>query len=271
MKIVLLCGSQHNQVALANKIAGRFGLEAIVIERSAGNKKPPFRLTALFEKILNKTLFISITNAWFGMLGYYKKKYPRFPQVETLHVNNINDKQVAGFLDKIKPDLVMVSGTSIVKKNILSVPVPIGIINLHTGLSPYIKGGPNCTNWCIAEKKFHLIGNTVMWIDAGIDSGDLLTTALTPVTGEESLPELHIKVMEHAHGLYLDAVEQLQKTPGQCPRVKQSSITKGTVYYNRQWNWRKKIALQRNFKKMPAYINSEQYLKDKASVITVAL
>ena len=271
MKIVLLCGAQHNQVALANKIAERFGLHGIVVERSATNKKNSITFSQLIEKVLNKTVFVSLSKAWFGMLDHYKKMYPSFPKTESISVANINDVETIDFINKMNPDLLMVSGTSLVKKKILSIPVPLGIINLHTGLSPYIKGGPNCTNWCIADDKMHLVGNTVMWIDAGIDSGDLICTALTPLTGQENLLELHIKVMEHACRVYLDAVQKIRDDFKNCPRVKQSTIASGTIYYSKQWNWRAKLSLLKNLKRMPLYFQSEKYLKDKAAVITVSL
>ncbi|CAN5761152.1 hypothetical protein BH11BAC4_BH11BAC4_06950 [soil metagenome] len=271
MKIILLCDANQNQVALANKIADRFQLSGIVIETPASRNKNTPDLSQLFEKFLNKTIFIAQRRAWFGMLGYYKKTYPAFPKTETIFVNNINEDVTIAFINQIKPDLLLVSGTSLVKKKLLSLPIPFGIINLHTGLSPYIKGAPNCTNWCIAGNKLHLIGNTVMWIDAGIDSGDLLYTALTPLTGQESLLELHIKVMEHAHKMYLDAVQKIRDDFSNCSRVKQSSIAAGTVYFNKQWNWKAKLSLIKNFKKLPAYFTSEQYQADKAAVVTVDL
>ena len=271
MKIVLLCDGGQNQIALANKIAERFQLAGFVIDKHVSNKKTKPTVSKLFERVLNKTVFISIRNAWFGLLDHYKKTYPSFPKTASVAVNNVNDPETISFINEVKPDLVMVSGTALLKKNILSLPIPLGIINLHTGLSPYIKGGPNCTNWCIADDKMHLIGNTVMWIDSGIDSGDLVCTALTPLTGKENLLKLHIKVMDHAHQLYLDAVQKISDDLKNCPRVKQSGIATGTVYYSRQWNWKTKFALLKNLKKMPAYFSSARYLKDKAAVVTVDL
>ncbi len=270
MKIVLLCDSQYNQVALANKIGAQFQLSGIVIEKPF-NKKKARSLSQFIEKMLNKTIFIAITNAWFGMLEHYRKEYPSFPKTNTISVDNINDEETVNFINSVKPDLLMVSGTSILKKKILSIQIPLGIINLHTGLSPYIKGSPNCTNWCIAADKMHLIGNTVMWIDAGIDSGDIIYTSLTPLTGQESLQQLHIKVMDHAHEIYLNTVKKISDDRANCPRVKQSDIITGTTYYNKDWNWSKKSALLKNLKRMPIYFNSEKYMKDKASVITVKL
>jgi methionyl-tRNA formyltransferase len=270
MKILLLCASQHNQVALANKIADRFGLAGIVLEKRAA-KKTVFRLATVLEKILNVTLFSSLRKVWFDMLNHYRKDYPAVPPVPSLLVENINQPGTIDFINGLKPDLIVVSGTSLIRKKILELSIPLGIINLHTGLSPYVKGGPNCTNCCIADNKMHLIGNTVMWIDAGIDSGDLLTTALTTLTGSESLLELHIKVMDHAHQLCIDALESIDANYENCPRVKQASIASGTTYYNKQWNWKRKFSLLRNIKKMPACFRSEKYLADKNKVITVPL
>lgn len=270
MRIVLLCDTQFNQIALANKIAARFQLAGIVLEKRTVRRKTS-TFPQFVEKVLNRSVFAGLRNAWLNLLAHYKKQFPSFPEVASLEVSNINDPQTISFINSIKPDLLMISGTSIVKNEILGLPVPYGIINLHTGLSPYIKGGPNCTNWCIAENKMQLIGNTVMWVDAGIDSGDLITTSLTELTGDETLLELHIKVMDHAHKIYLDAVQKIQDDRSNCPRIKQSSIATGTVYYNRQWSWRAKYALIKNLKKMPAYFHSEQYQQDKKNVITVSL
>lgn len=269
IKIVLLCDAQPNQVALANKIAERFGLEGIIVESRAGKIKSKRTLSQLTEGILNKTVFNSQRKAWFGMMDHYKTLYNSFPTTAIKKVSNINEDATIDFIHEIKPDLIMVSGTSLLRKKILSISVTHGIINLHTGLSPYIKGGPNCTNWCIATGQWHLIGNSVMWIDAGIDSGDLICTSLTALTGMENLLGIHIKVMDHAHQIYLDAVKKIRDDFNNCPRVKQSGIASGVVYYNKQWNWRAKLSLLMNLKKMPVHFRSEKYLKDKAAVITV--
>ncbi|UAY52227.1 formyltransferase family protein [Ferruginibacter albus] len=269
MKIVLLCNEQFNQVALANKVAQHFNLAGIVIEKPTPKKIRSF--SSLINKALNRTVFSPIHQSWFGMLAFYKKKYSAFPSVDSITVTKINSEATINFIAKHQPDLVMVSGTSLIRKQLLELVLPKGMINLHTGLSPYIKGAPNCTNWCIAEKKFHLIGNTIMWLDAGIDSGDIITTALTSITGRETLLQLHINVMEHAHELYLEALKKIDTDLANCPRVKQSSIAEGTTYYNKQWNAKAKWALLRNFKRMKAYFSSSLYKEDVKAVQTVSL
>ena len=85
------------------------------------------------------------------------KGYPIYSHVNSIIVENINSNESYEFSNKLNPDLIIVSGTRLVKEKLLSIPTTIVILDLHTGLSPYIKGGPNCTNWCIATNKFHLL------------------------------------------------------------------------------------------------------------------
>ncbi len=271
MKIVLLCGGQPNQVALANKVALEFNLTGIAIEQPRLKKLQRLSINQLIEKFLNRTVFISIHNAWFNLMKAYKRDFPDFPRTQKITVTSINSDAVVNFIKQMQPDLIMISGTSIIKNKILELPVPKGIINLHTGLSPYIKGGPNCTNWCIAEEKFHLIGNTIMWIDAGIDSGDIITTECTPLDGKETLLELHIKVMNHAHELYLKTLKRLENNPASLQKVKQLSIAEGKTYYSRQWTSKVKWRLIKNFKKLPAYFQSDKYINDRKKIKTISL
>lgn len=244
MRIVLWIGKEANQRALANKIHSILPLSGIVLE--ARKNRTKITISLLFEKVIEKIFLRSISRAWFGMMNFYNKKYPNYPlSARCLEVDDINSDQVFQFTKELEPDLVVVSGTRLIRKKLLSINPGMGIINLHTGLSPYIKGGPNCTNWCISTKQFHLIGNTVMWIDAGIDTGNIIATELTSFTGQESLLQVHIKVMEHAHDLYCRCIQQL--IVGKIKGVQQDRIAKGKTYYSKNWRLKQKIDLIRNF------------------------
>src|SRR5206468_12540277 len=125
---------------------------------------------------------------------HYDRLHPAFPQTP-IQVADINAPEVLALVEREKPDLVVVSGTNLLKPPLIAKIRETGkVVNLHTGISPFIKGGPSCTNWCLALRRFDLIGNTVMWLDAGIDSGAIIATERTPLTGRESLLELHIAV-----------------------------------------------------------------------------
>jgi methionyl-tRNA formyltransferase len=144
--------------------------------------------------------------------------------------------------------LVAVSGTNLVGRKIIAEAASRrGIVNLHTGISPYVKGGPNCTNWCLATRKFDLIGNTVMWLDPGIDTGNIIATERTPLTGDEDLAELHWKVMEHAHDLYRRAIAKIASGEP-VASVPQSELGTGPVYYLADWTATQMIKARRNFR-----------------------
>lgn len=236
-------GNEANQCALANKLHHAFKVHAIVKETRIRKKKRTW--SKLAEAMAERIFMPSLGRAWRNLQDTCMEQYPNWPAVKTLDTQSINSEEVFQFTKDQKPDLILVSGTALVKENMFSIPVEIGIMNLHTGLSPYVKGGPNCTNWCLAEKQFHLIGNTIMWLNRGIDTGDIVTTACVPLDHIETLSALHLRVMNHAHELYQAAVEFVGS--GNRPAYKQDAIETGRTYYTRQWVWKKKWAASRNF------------------------
>lgn len=244
--ILLWCGAQGNQRALANKLYDKGLLSGIVIEKPTQNTVKSLSGSTILQKVIDRMLFAPIHCAWFNMLQFYDNKYTRWPDVPILEVDNINSEAAYAFSKDYNPHLVLVSGTRLIRDKMLALSTSIGIINLHTGLSPYIKGGPNCTNWCIVNKTPHYIGNTIMWIDAGIDSGNIIATEIVRFTGFETFNEIHIGVMEQAHSLYLRTVEYLlADEPINKNNIVQSDIAEGSLFLTKMWNFKKKLTLLR--------------------------
>lgn len=261
MKIVLLCGDKSNQHALAAKVAKEFDLIGIVKEERPGNSK--LSASSVLSKISDRILFSKIASSWRGLLSYYKKNYKEPDHPYKLITTYINSPEVIQFIERLKPDLIMVSGTSLIKKEILELKPAKGIVNLHTGLSPYVKGGPNCTNWCIANDTLHLIGNTIMWIDKGIDSGNIITSETVPFTENESLDTLHLHVMEHAHQLYIRALHCIKNNFENCPSVKQDDLAKGELYLTKMWNFRAKLRFMRHCINLKKRLQAAVLVKQK--------
>jgi methionyl-tRNA formyltransferase len=245
-RIVLWCADAPNQKALAVKIAAQFNLAGIVMDQKkpvSGNSKA----TKLISKIWDRLRFHKIYNSWKSLQQFYQQYYPSWPQVPVLRVASINSAETERFTREIQPTLIMVSGTSLVKAHLLTVPASIGIINLHTGLSPYVKGGPNCTNWCIANNEWQLVGNTVMWLNAGIDSGNIITTECIDIRKASNLSEAHKIVMEHAHDLYLRAVNYLLSTDPPFNAVPQNSLGQGKLFLTKMWTAEMRKNLLKNW------------------------
>ena len=247
MKAVILTGNQGNQRALCHKMARAGEVAAIVVSDNVPRKKPTLtkKAQSLFNRVTGRLAGREFVDTWFKMLQEYDRQFPEFPDVPVVRVRNVNDAGTLETLKKYAPDLTIVSGTNLVGKKVIGASAKI--VNLHTGISPYVKGGPNCTNWCLAKNWFHLIGSTVMWLDLGIDTGKLIATEQTPLDGRESLFELHWKVMEHAHDLYVRAVQKIGEGR-EVPSVPQSEIAEGTTFYTADWNLRAQRAALRNFR-----------------------
>lgn len=271
MKIILLCASNANQKALANKIHNKFKLDQIVV-------KIPEKIDLKkinFEKFFNKlekllasflTLF-KLRNTWFNMLNYYFDIYPDFPIEPKAYVTDINEIIVRKIIKNSKPDLVLISGTNLLKEEILIQINKYGkAMNLHTGISPYIKGGPDCTYWALYLREFGLIGNTIMWIDKGIDSGNIITTEQTKLEGNESLLELKIKAMNHGHELYLKVIDRFCKRL-KLPSVPQSNLKPRRLFLSKHWRFHNIIFSLLNF-----YIffkPKSKYLKSNYKLISI--
>ena len=244
-KIVIWCGDAANQKALANKIAKQFPVCGIVIDKKKNFKKKSL-LKRLLPALQDRFFFRSVVQAWTSLQHDYSSQYSGWPDVPVITVDTINSDEAFHFTKKLSPDLVVVSGTGLVKSAMLSLCPPTGIINLHTGLSPYIKGGPNCTNWCISTRQYEKIGNTIMWINEGIDAGNIIASECTPLAGASDLREVQWKVMEHAHQLYLRVIHYLFFSQAPYQSIPQKQVAAGKLYLTRMWNFAAKKTLLNN-------------------------
>lgn len=247
----MLTGEQANQAALCHKLSAHCHVAAIVLSANVPRRRPETarRLRLTLNRIAGRIVGRRFVTSWHRLLDAYAELYPRFPDVPLVRVSNVNDRETLRAIETHRPELVVVSGTNLVGKKLIAAAGGVGarIINLHTGISPYVKGGPNCTNWCLATGSFHLIGNTVMWLDAGIDTGQIIATEQTPLTGGETFDELHWKVMEHAHDLYVRTIRKLARGES-LPSIPQDSIGEGQTFYNVEWNARAMRRARRNFR-----------------------
>ncbi len=252
-KIVLLTNSNPNQIALACKLdeleKSNIRLSAIIVSQNISRKPKKKTLLDFANKLNNRTLGIKFSKSWRDLMKLYSKEFPAFPDTKKENVYNINDSKTTDWIEELNPNLVLVSGTNLLSsKTIKSIQKICPIMNLHTGISPYIKGGPNCTNWCLAIGRPDLIGNTVMWIDSGIDTGHLIATERTPLSGSESIVQLHKKVMDHAHDLYISIASQFLSGE-ELPNKAQKELGEGQTFFTRDWSVWPTLRALMNYKK----------------------
>ena len=178
-------------MALSHMLAKHHELIGIVYENRFSTdsrlsnylKKVKYNPLKVLEKVYQKYRLRSLEKSVSRELDERYRDYSTFFKTNILEVQNINESRSVDFIKNNAPDIIIVSGTRMVKKEILSLKPPYGIINMHTGLSPYYNGGPSCTFWCLYNEDVEYIGATVMFIDEGIDSGNIIlsdTISLNP-------------------------------------------------------------------------------------------
>lgn len=92
-------------------------------------------------------------------------------------------------LRELRPDLVVVVAYGqILPKSILDLPAH-GCLNVHTSLLPKYRGAAPI-QWAILNGDA-LTGVTIMRMDAGLDTGDILTQSTTPISAEDTSQTLH--------------------------------------------------------------------------------
>ncbi|AKN29414.1 methionyl-tRNA formyltransferase [Clostridium carboxidivorans P7] len=111
-------------------------------------------------------------------------------------------------LKNINPDfIVVVAYGQILTKEVLDTP-KYGCINLHASLLPKYRGAAPI-NWAIinGEKES---GNTTMFMDIGLDTGDMLLKSHVDITEDMTAGELHDILMEDGSELLVRTLEGIE-------------------------------------------------------------
>ena len=107
-------------------------------------------------------------------------------------------------LTRLQPDLIVVAAYGqILPKTILDLP-RFGCLNVHTSLLPKFRGAAPI-QWAILEGEQET-GVTIMRMDAGLDTGDILAQAATPIAPEDSAETLHNRLAEMGADLLVKTV-----------------------------------------------------------------
>lgn len=114
--------------------------------------------------------------------------------IKTYFIDNINDKINIKILKKIEPDFIFVIGISqIIKKEILEIP-KYGCIGFHPSLLPKNRGRA-VIPWAILSE-WEKTGVTLFYLDANMDSGDIIIQKEIEIDERETASTLYEKVID---------------------------------------------------------------------------
>jgi len=124
-------------------------------------------------------------------------------------------RKLSGYFWSLSPDLiVVVAYGEILTRDILCIP-KIGCINLHASLLPELRG-PEPIPWSIISGK-EKTGLTTMWMDAGVDTGDIILQKEIEILPEDTKGSLGQKMSLAGAELLSETLRTVEsgKAPGQ--------------------------------------------------------
>lgn len=140
----------------------------------------------------------------------------RLPVLQPERVRNM-DREFIDLFRQLAPDLVVVAAFGQkLPGEILQTP-KMGCINVHPSLLPKYRGAAPI-NWTLIRGETKT-GVTIMLIDEGMDTGDILTQEETLIAADETFGELHDRLADIGASLLLKTIEMiLSGTAKQSPQ-----------------------------------------------------
>jgi methionyl-tRNA formyltransferase len=121
-----------------------------------------------------------------------------------LQPEKARDEKFAGELRALQPDLIAVAAFGqILPKSILDLS-RFGCLNVHTSLLPKYRGAAP-VQWAIAQGDAET-GVTIMKMDVGMDTGDILTQRATPIRPEDNGQTLHDRLARLGAELLVETI-----------------------------------------------------------------
>ena len=119
-----------------------------------------------------------------------------------------NNSEIINKIQNINPDLIIVVAYGmIIPQEILDIP-KYGCINIHTSLLPKWRGAAPIQR--AIEAGDNTTGVTIMQMDAGLDTGNILLTQSCDITAEDTALTLTDKLLEISKTLIIDAVDNIE-------------------------------------------------------------
>jgi methionyl-tRNA formyltransferase len=119
----------------------------------------------------------------------------------------------------LNPDLIVVAAYGqILPKTILDLP-KYGCLNLHTSMLPKYRGASPIHSAIAAGEKES--GVTIMWMDEGLDTGDILVQQAVNLRRHETAQTLHDRLAKIGAELLLKSIPLVET--GQAPRIRQDT------------------------------------------------
>lgn len=212
LRIMILCGRSARHLYVANALCAAAEPLAIVQEtggewglrKTLKKLRPANILRKAWRWLRDRRRYTGNPEARF----FFPDSTPRLDRPDLVReVPHINHPDVVRLARELRPDLICVFGTSLIRGELLH-QGRLGIINLHGGLSPEYRGA-DCTFWALYNGEPEKVGCTLHYIDAGIDTGRLIAHVSPAVDEGDTELVLFWRAVRDSARIYAQAIERL--------------------------------------------------------------
>lgn len=194
-KIVMLAGPGESTDILFHALDAEFGVHRIFVETPVSQKQLLKRRAEKlgWRTVLGQIAFKLLIAAPLGRAAQSRLHVLKRlhglndqppPPDRTIRVASVNDPACVAALQELNPDVVVVNGTRIIAKRVLT-SVPCPFINTHAGITPLYRG-VHGGYWALANDDAAHCGVSVHLVDAGIDTGGIIAQALIQPTAADN-------------------------------------------------------------------------------------
>ncbi|OON65913.1 formyl transferase [Hymenobacter sp. CRA2] len=194
-KIVILAGPGESTDILFHALDKEFGVHRIIIEEPVSQKQLLKRRAEklgwstvagqiMFKLLVAAPLQRSSQARIAAIRQQFSLSAAPIPEDRVIRVASVNAPECIEQLQGLQPDVVVVNGTRIIAKKVLT-SVPCKFINTHAGITPLYRG-VHGGYWALANNDLAHCGVSVHLVDPGIDTGAIIAQALIKPTAEDN-------------------------------------------------------------------------------------
>lgn len=241
MNKVLVLGRDSRSTKLLLSVLFEKNFEVFFIEEKRNDKKmliiKRIKKFGVF-KVLSQSAFMVFSriqaknkNVESRLLEIEKETVSNLHEIKAVNtVLNVNDKKIINQINKISPNVIVLSGTRILSSEFLS-KINCPIINIHAGITPSYRG-VHGGYWSLINQQPELFGVTIHFVDEGVDTGNVLEQAFLTPSSEDVFSTYPLLQMSAALKVLPTLLERILKKEDNCfvPKLSSAIWTHPTIW-----------------------------------------
>lgn len=215
IKVLILGGDKDSTCVVFRYLDKYFQIEKVILEKPPNRKMFLKRrikrlgIVEVFGQILFQVIavrfirFFSVSKINKLRSTYALDNTP-IPEEKVLRVSSVNSEESLNELQNITVDVIVVNGTRIISKRVLS-KLNIPLINTHVGITPLYRG-VHGGYWALVNDDRKNCGVTIHLIDEGIDTGGVIAQDIIQIDKMDNFLTYPIRQLATALPMLKEAV-----------------------------------------------------------------